>query len=136
MASKSATIKSILRARDDARKEIYDKAQQLENRAEALKDIGYDRPLTPRELGDLQKINAAKGALYAAEDELVLMTVSALDKSAEVTRFLNVAKATNADLQAKLQNVNAIAQNIKRLGDLFQKLSLVIQGLTAVLPLL
>lgn len=136
MASKSATIKSILRARDDARKEIYDKAQQLENRAEALKDIGYDRPLTPGELGDLQKINAAKGALYAAEDELVLMTVSALDKSAEVTRFLNVAKATNADLQAKLQNVNAIAQNIKRLGDLFQKLSLVIQGLTAVLPLL
>lgn len=136
MASKSATIKSILRARDDARKEIYDKAQQLENRAEALKDIGYDRPLTPGELGDLQKINAAKGALYAAEDELVLMTVSALDKSAEVTRFLNVAKATNADLQAKLQNVNAIAQNIKRLGDLFQKLSLVIQGLTAALPLL
>lgn len=136
MASKSATIKSILRARDDARKEIYDKAQQLENRAEALKDIGYDRPLTPGELGDLQKINAAKGALYAAEDELVLMTVSALDKSAEVTRFLNVAKATNADLQAKLQNVNAIAQNIKRLGDLFQKLSLVIQGLTTVLPLL
>lgn len=136
MASKSAAIKSILRARDDARKEIYDKAQQLENRAEALKDIGYDRPLTPRELGDLQKINAAKGALYAAEDELVLMTVSALDKSAEVTRFLNVAKATNADLQAKLQNVNAIAQNIKRLGDLFQKLSLVIQGLTAALPLL
>lgn len=136
MGSKATTIKSILRARDDARKEIYDKAQQLENRAEALKDIGYDRPLTSRELGDLQKINAAKGALYAAEEELVLMTVSALDKSAEVKRFLNVTEATNADLQAKLQNVNAIAQNIKRLGDLFQKLTLVIQGLTALLPLL
>jgi hypothetical protein len=134
--TKQVTIASILQARDEARHEIYDKAQQLEVRAEAIKDIGYDRPLNAQELADLKAINAAKGSLYAAENELVLMTVSALDKTDETKRFLNVANATNADLKSKLQDVADIAANIKKSGDLFQKFTAVIQGLTTLLPLL
>ena len=129
-ATKSATIREILKARDNARQEIYEKARQLEARAESIKDIGYDRPLNATELSELKKINAAKGSLYAAENELVLMTIAALDRTDEVKRFLNVVKATNADLKSKIENVQAVAANVKRLADLFKKLTVIIQGLT------
>lgn len=135
MPNKDETIQGILKARDDARQQIYDKARQLDAQAEALKDIGYDRPLTADEMDTLKKINAAKGSLYDAENELVLMTVAALDKSAEVTRFINVVTAANADLKSKLQDVNAIAEKIKNLDSLFQLMTTVVTTLTSLLPL-
>src|SRR5437016_4187050 len=100
-AEKKATVKEIIQARDDARQQIYDKASQLEARAEHIKDIGYNRPLNAQELAELKAINTAKGGLYAAENELMLVTVAALDRSDEVNRFLNTVTATNADLKEK-----------------------------------
>ncbi len=134
--NKNNTIKSILKLRDEARLEIYDKARQLDDQLETLKDIGYSRPLNNAETALLKKINAAKGSLYSAENELVLMTVVALDKSAEVTRFINVVNATNKDLKSKLNDVGAIAEKIKKLDALLQKVTAVVTGLTKLLPLL
>lgn len=133
---KDNTIKSILKLRDNARLEIYDKARQLDDELETLKDIGYSRPLNNAETALLKKINAAKGSLYSAENELVLMTVVALDKSAEVNRFINVVNATNKDLKSKLNDVVAIAEKIKKLDALLQKVTAVVTGLTKLLPLL
>jgi hypothetical protein len=131
--TKSETIREVLAARDEARLQIYDKASQLNNRAEVIKDIGYDRPLNAQELADLKKINAALGALYSAENDLMLITVTALDRSDETKRFVNVVTAANVDLKSKMENVARVAQQVKELGDMFSKITSVITSLTKLL---
>jgi hypothetical protein len=88
------------------------------------------------EIKELKAINAAKGGLYAAENELMLMTVAALDRSDEVNRFLNTVNATNEDLTAKLKKVKAISENLQELGELFKKIAAVITGLTKLMAFL
>jgi hypothetical protein len=134
--SKRTTIKEILAARDAARQEIYDKARQLQHRAETIKDIGYTRRLNAQELDQLKKINAGMGSLYAAENDLMLMTVAALDRTDEVQRFINVVQAVNANLKATLQNVAEIAEQLNKLGTLFRNITAVVTALTKLLALL
>jgi hypothetical protein len=135
-AQKKATVKEILKARDDARQDLYNKASQLEARAEALKDIGYDRPLNPTELADLKRVNAAKGGLYAAENELMLITVAALDRSDEVTRFSNTVTAINKDLKGKLEDVNKVVETVKKINELIDKITQIINGLAKLAAML
>lgn len=127
--SAKKTIEEILAARDAARQEIYSKARQISDRAEAIKDRGYDRPLTAEEIGELGELTAAMGALRDAENELVMITVRALDESPEVTRLINVITGVNDSLSAKLKEIQSVAKTVKKIGDLIRAVEKVVQGL-------
>jgi chromosome segregation ATPase len=130
------TIKEIIAARDKADAEIFEKEQALQKRREHIKDIAYERDLTAAEKKELKDINAAMGALADASGELGLMTVIALEKSAEVQRLSRVVESLNADLKSKMQDVASIAQNIQKLNNLFKAIGTVVSGLTKLAPLL
>lgn len=124
------TVDEILAARDAAVTEIYAKAQELSDRAVVLQGIRGERPLTAAEEAELADIDRAQQALSDAERKVMRVAVAILDRSDEVKRLIGVVTGVNADLKARLKEVQNVAKNIKKVGDMLGAVEAVVQALT------
>jgi hypothetical protein len=131
----AASIAEILKQRDQTRSEIISKAAALQALADKVRDSAQGNVLDEAELKQIEKIDAAMHALSEVDNHLALTTVVALNQSAAVKRLATVLKGANADLTARLEAIQDIANTIGGVAAGLQKLDGVIQGLTKLIGL-
>ena len=130
------SINEILENCDAARAGLAAVQLQIQAKYNDLLDGGYDRDLTKDEVAQLATLNNAMGAIYAEDSELALMTVRALNESAEVTRLNRTLTAINGDLKSKLGKATNVAKQLSGIADLLKTLATIVNGLAGLAGML
>jgi predicted transcriptional regulator len=125
----------ILARRDLAVAEIRAKRVQIQKRIDALNRLSTQRDLSEAEEKEFDQLDDAMVALAEAESELQREVLVALDRSA-ARALADRLDAINEELKKKIEQVQRVARQVKKLADLFKQIDGVIQSLTKLAALL
>ena len=130
------TVQEIVTARNDTLRAIFERSLEIDTAIEAIKDRGYDRPLMPKELDEIEGYIGVLGVLAQAEHEVSLITMRLLNESSEVQRLVNVLHAVNDRLKASVNKIKKVSEILKKVSDVLGSIDGIVKSLTKLSGLL